>query len=288
MLRYVIVGRVGTGKTTLAAMLEKSGMNRLVTATTRKKRSDADIDHIFITKEQAAAVPEGQKLLRTTIADDEYFAYMQDVEHCQVAVVDPSGVKDIANAFPNDTVHIVHVVPKNPNDARKHALERESDKQHALDIYTRRCAGEDERFREFEAILNNPNEFIAQNARTTHTFVNDYGPDTLKQAAANLIAFARAHKNLCHILRLMVDAEAIKTDENGRILTNMTPVNHEESLTGTIPDDLLADWLMANDSDMAAVMSLFLTHDMTIMLNDDNAPDDDEEPLNTEPDPDNV
>ena len=43
-----------------------------------------------------------------------------------------------------------------------------------------------------------------------------------------------------------------------------------------------------NDSDMAAVMSLFLTHDMTIMLNDDNAPDDDEEPLNTEPDPDNV
>lgn len=288
MLRYAIVGRVGTGKTALATALENAGFSRLKTSTTRAKRSEKDIDHFFLTKEQADAIPQDQKLLQTMIGPHEYFADKANVEACSVAVVDPQGVYDIAAAFPEDSVHVVYVTAQRPNDARNHALARETDKTHALDIYTKRCADEDARFTEFESVISDEKQIIAPNCRIIHRFVNDFTEPGLLAMAASLAKYAKIHENLENLAAMMIDLGVIQSVKPGFVkLVAHTP-DSDDAITGSMSIPCFADWLLGNDTDMASFMYTVLSHDLTVVL--DN-PEDEKWPEpqtdNEEPDPGN-
>ena len=70
-MKYIIIGRTGTGKTSLLNMLEQRGLKPLITKTTRPIRGPQDTNYMFLSKADADKIPDDDKFLYTIIDDDE-------------------------------------------------------------------------------------------------------------------------------------------------------------------------------------------------------------------------
>lgn len=76
----VVMGRTCSGKDTFANCLEQAGLRRLITSTTRPCRGPGDNKYRFLSREQAAKIPENTKFLKTIINQNEYFAVRDEID----------------------------------------------------------------------------------------------------------------------------------------------------------------------------------------------------------------
>lgn len=91
MIRFIIVGASGSGKTTIAKMLQKGlGLKRCVTHTTRPRRhGEKKSAYHFVTEEEFKKIP----MLESEKFGNEYYgSTKEEVEKADFIVLEPKGV----------------------------------------------------------------------------------------------------------------------------------------------------------------------------------------------------
>lgn len=116
-LKWLIVGRTASGKDTLARLCEANGMTLLRSYTTRPRRNAADDGHTFVTDDEAAAIPEDERVAETHIAGHDYFMTRQQVRDSDVIIIDPEGLDELLRAMPETQFAAILVVA--PDDVRR-------------------------------------------------------------------------------------------------------------------------------------------------------------------------
>ena len=123
--KFIIVGKSSVGKDYIANNFMDFGKIRLTTYTTRPPRYKEDKTHYFIrTQAEYDAIPLNERMLKTNILGAEYFARKSDIADSDVLILDPKGVEEIVEAFPNTVFHIIYVTA-DPTDRINAALIRQ-------------------------------------------------------------------------------------------------------------------------------------------------------------------
>ena len=151
-MKILIIGRSGSGKSTLANYLtEKYGLKQLESYATRPMRVKNEKGHRFITPEEAKNFTD--RVAETVINGYEYFATRQQVDECDVYVIDPKGLVELCKRMPDTKFYVVYL--RTLNDSRmRAAINRADDPEKEEEIFKKRNASEDDQFFEFERFLD--------------------------------------------------------------------------------------------------------------------------------------
>lgn len=89
---YLILGCSGSGKTTIVEALEQTrGLTSIQSYTTRPKRTDNEKGHIFVSDKEFDKLTD--IVAFTVFCNNRYGATAEQVEHNDLYIIDPSGVK---------------------------------------------------------------------------------------------------------------------------------------------------------------------------------------------------
>ena len=181
--KVLIVGRSATGKDTLARRLEKEyDLRQLKSYTTRPKRYPGEDTHIFITENEAETLKD--RVAETIINGHTYFATREQVEECDVYVIDPRGMMELVRNMP-ETDFMLYYIYADPKAAMKAAAGRGDDREREEAIYLKRNADEDAEFTAFELDLMIGKKF-ADNVIFTKVLKNDYTESWIESASYNI------------------------------------------------------------------------------------------------------
>jgi guanylate kinase len=149
--KIMIIGRSGCGKDTLAYCLTKNhGLKQLISTTTRPPRYTGETAHVFVSEEQANTMTE--RVAETVINGYQYFATKQQLDECDIYVIDPKGLRDVCERAPETDLCVVYVRASTAV-RRKRAIDRAEDKEEAKKVFAKRHADEDKMFSEFETLV---------------------------------------------------------------------------------------------------------------------------------------
>ena len=103
---YLIVAQSGTGKTTLADMLEeKCGLKQVASYSTRKPRYEGEKGHTFISEEEFDALED--VVAFTVYNNHKYCATAKQLDEVDVYVVDIPGVETLLAKYKSDRKIII-------------------------------------------------------------------------------------------------------------------------------------------------------------------------------------
>lgn len=109
----LLVGKSGSGKTTIARYLEKHyGLKMLESYTTRKPRYDGERGHEFVSHEFYRQ--PSNKVAHTYFDGNHYWATQEQCDNSDVYVIDPDGVKAFRRNYNSSRPYVVvylHVDP---------------------------------------------------------------------------------------------------------------------------------------------------------------------------------
>lgn len=268
-MKYIIIGRTGTGKTSLLNMLEQRGLKPLITKTTRPIRGPQDTNYMFLSKADADKIPDDDKFLYTIIDGDEYFTSQQDVRNADVMVLEPSGLWEVLNEFPDTSFHIISIQESNPKLRRQFAIARCNGDPVQQQKFSARVIDENDRFAEFEQHMTNYEEnktVLAPNATRLLRIVNDYAQTTLEKWADWLVAQHRLAHNLDTILQQCVDLNTVDTNDRGEF-----PVKDYHGNVKYVNREYFLDMLMNDEQAMSILMHGWLSHHIHIGIPDELA-----------------
>ncbi len=103
-----LVGESGSGKTTIAEWLEQDGFLVLPSYTTRPRRSEEERHHTFVTPEEFEEV-RPHLVAHTLFNGYEYGATREQVENCDVYVIDIPGVKSLIERVGRGSLIVVYL-----------------------------------------------------------------------------------------------------------------------------------------------------------------------------------
>ena len=213
-MKYIIVGRSGSGKSELAARLENKGLKILKTYTTRNPRNETDAKkYNFIQPNEVKHFKD--RMLQTEFFGATYFARKSDILTADAMILEPEGFYEIIKAFPNIQFALLYIQPEKSEIADARAVSRADDSETAMTDIKKRRAGEDERFSPLEQEIEQ-DTLKGQNCiYQTHT--NDYQSESLDKLAANMVGALRKHNNFVKILEQLVALGALKTEDGRKI-----------------------------------------------------------------------
>lgn len=215
-MKYVIVGRTATGKSHLLHMLENAGLTVLRSYTTRPQRSEKDDGYTFVSKEEAAAIPDDKKCLCMSLNGNDYFVIKDDIMEADAMILDPTGLKQLADLIPDTSLHIIHVTPAESIDLLELAKQRADDPAAAELEYTSRTKAEDDLFTKFETCLADP-DYPAENCRVVHDYVNDFTDESGLTAVEELVQYKNVHDNMSAVIRHDIMLGKVVSDRQGKI-----------------------------------------------------------------------
>ena len=98
---YLFVGKSASGKTTVANFLEKKhGFKQVNSYTTRPPRYDGEIGHIFVNDTEFDNL--GEMVAYTEYNGFRYGTTAEQLDQCQIYVVDVPGVKTLLERYKTD------------------------------------------------------------------------------------------------------------------------------------------------------------------------------------------
>lgn len=264
-MKYIIVGRSGSGKSELAARLENKGLKILKTYTTRNPRNETDAKkYNFIQPNEVKHFKD--RMLQTEFFGATYFARKSDILTADAMILEPEGFYEIIKAFPNIQFALLYIQPEKSEIADARAVSRADDPEAAMADIKKRRAGEDERFSPLEQKIEQ-DTLKGQNCiYQTHT--NDYQSESLDKLAANMVGALRKHNNFVKILEQLVALGALKT-EDGRKIQIMDEA--DEPILVSL--DLFAQIFINDDESFGYIMRSWLTHDISFKIPSELAPD---------------
>lgn len=186
-MKIIIVGRSGSGKDTLARILQELfGYLQLLSYTTRPRRTPTEATHEFRTKEEAALLTD--RVAETVINGYEYFATRQQFEECDIYLIDPNGLDSLCKNAPDIPLYVVYVEASQDTRLRR-AKGRAADPDEAEKIFYSRQADEDAQFSAFEELLKDKRAFqkVYPSARVLRILANDNDDISNVQAFAQML-----------------------------------------------------------------------------------------------------
>lgn len=252
-MMLLIVGRSGTGKDALARELAKYGLTQLKSHTTRAKRSEDEDTHVFITEEDAAAIPV--KIAKTERNGHEYFATPEQVAKSDVYIVDPNGVFDMAEQCPNEVFRVAYI-RADRLERRIHAVNRAEKPIQEEKIFEQREEDENSTFKEFEDIIQDGVSALPPNVTALYNIENDYEPATMADAAEFLINEKRLHENMLKVIDILIKHDFIEADaENPDMLKD---VIERDGNTVSVTKKHYAEVLLSSQDAFDSVMRQYL------------------------------
>lgn len=106
--KVCLVGKSGSGKTTICEKLRSKGYQPLDSYTTRPKRTDDEIGHVFVDQEGFDAIRH-DLVAYTKFDEYEYGATRNQFEECDIYVLDPKGVEELVEKVGRDRLYIVYL-----------------------------------------------------------------------------------------------------------------------------------------------------------------------------------
>jgi guanylate kinase len=98
---FLFVGQSASGKTTVANMLSKKyGLKQVESYTTRKPRFDGETGHIFISEDEFNNL--GELAAYTYYNNNHYGTTLEQLNECDIYVVDVPGVETLLKKLKND------------------------------------------------------------------------------------------------------------------------------------------------------------------------------------------
>lgn len=101
----LLLGPSGSGKTTVQKELELLGCKPLDSYTSRLPRYEGEEGHIFVSREEILEMPE--KVAFTDFGGNLYCATKQQVDDCDVYVIDVGGVKMLKKNYKGERSFLV-------------------------------------------------------------------------------------------------------------------------------------------------------------------------------------
>ena len=149
----LIVGRSGTGKSTLEKLLcDNYNAKTIRSYTTRPKRNDSEDNHIFISPSEVEKYPN--KIATTTINNNFYFATKEQLDESQIYVIDPNGLYKLTTNFPNLSFNLIYL-KLDKNKYHAYLKKRRSESNETKELQEQRLASENKQFDSFENRLAN-------------------------------------------------------------------------------------------------------------------------------------
>lgn len=141
-----VLGRTGSGKDTVVNLIcEKYNLKQLVSYTTRPKRINEGNTHVFIRDEEFLSYKEDIAAY-TEINGYKYFSTNQQINECDVYILDPNGIKFLRESRPD--VKFISIYIDLPYEVRKdRAIGNRHDN---LEIFESRNKDESKQFDDFE------------------------------------------------------------------------------------------------------------------------------------------
>lgn len=258
-MKYLIIGRTGRGKDTIAKALESRGLVQLKSYTTREPRYEGEDTHIFITKEEASKYSD--KVARTEINGVEYFATRKQLEESDIYVIDPRGFYELTKNCPDVSFRIIYM-STNDETARQRAMARGDDPEKEGRIFDSRSADEDEQFSDFEAKLEARKEPLAPNALVSHWFTNeDDNPEALDNFASYLYGLFIEFKNVRHIVERGVELGFLHQSRIGYVDT-MRYDENGETVKAEEPFDIFTDIVLSDPDGFERCMHAYLSSEI--------------------------
>lgn len=103
---YLFVGRSASGKTTVANILESVGKySQLQSYTTRPRRTDDEVGHIFISEEEFDKLEN--IIGYTEYNDHRYCSTIEQIDESSIYIIDTRGVETLLERYQNDRPIVV-------------------------------------------------------------------------------------------------------------------------------------------------------------------------------------
>lgn len=149
----LIIGRSGTGKSTLEEKLCRDyNLKSIKSYSTRPKRSPNEDSHIFIKPSDVDNYPN--KIATTTINGNFYFATKEQLDESQLYVIDPIGLYELSNNFPDLTFNLIYLkLPKYKH--QQYLKNRRKNSNETPELQAQRLKSENQQFDEFEEKIKN-------------------------------------------------------------------------------------------------------------------------------------
>ena len=123
MLKYLLLGRIGSGREHFQKMLEEKGFKIAKSYTNRKKRDENDTSHYFETDN----ISDENRLFETNHNGNVYFYTAEEIENAEIIPIDPENVKNICKFYSEYAFRFICIMASN-EDRIKHAVSDADDK----------------------------------------------------------------------------------------------------------------------------------------------------------------
>lgn len=266
-MKYLIIGRTGSGKTYFANLLENFGLKPVVSRATRKRRDGEDkCDYIWLTK--AEADEQQDRVAQTKINGHQYFTLADDLKGKDLYIIDPNGMYDLLKHTPDIDYHIIYIKAK-CKDRKKHAVSRVKNHAEAEKEFVKRDQSEDEQFTKFEKLINNMDKNIydelPENIEAVHIIDNDFTPKSHLQDWADRI------ENDFHLInrlsKLVVkagDLNILRKMPDNRYQAKMKDTKNKQETIRNLTADSYAENLLRNAQSFVSFMVSLLLADQEI------------------------
>ena len=141
-----LMGKTASGKDTLANKLcERAGLRKVISYTTRPRRTNEGDTHIFISDDEYQALENsGQIATFTQIGQYKYCCTVDQLYESDVYVIDPIGVQNLRK-LDLSNIRLVTIYVNTPDEIRKdRALNKRGDDRL---VFMKRDVAEREQFR---------------------------------------------------------------------------------------------------------------------------------------------
>lgn len=105
---FGIVGESSSGKDSIANELEQQGYKVLKSYATRPRRLNESDTHIFISKEEVKQYKDDM-VAYTKIGEYEYFSTQQQLQECDIYIIDPRGIDYLKEKITNIRIVTIYI-----------------------------------------------------------------------------------------------------------------------------------------------------------------------------------
>lgn len=263
-MKFVIIGRTATGKTMLAKGLAQNGLTLLKTRTTRPRRGPDDDGYVFLTAQEAAAIPQDEKLLFNAIGPHEYFTTLEDLKAADICILDPTGYRDLLSILPEESVHLIHTTCADMNAQKAAALARAADPVAEEAVFNQRQMDENDLFSKFEQDLASKTTF-GQNTLILHRMENDFKPETMLDAIGFYLGYWKLFRNMSVICRNCLKLGIIKSvnADGGHVdVTYKGDGSGAPFRTETVPLEVFVDITLSSPENFTSLVQTYLCQDV--------------------------
>lgn len=250
-MKILLTGKSATGKDTIADSLYKfHGYRRAKSYTTRPKRTPDETGHHFVDSVDGYEPVAGVK-----IQGYDYFLTKEEIENSNVIIVEPTGIKAVCEAVPDEAFYLVYITADDEKRMERFVCR---DPEHGEEIFHERNKDDNERFAELEQFIDDDNEKInTANLAAVTTLKNFYDDASLFVIVQNICTIFTRHENLKSVIRELVGHNAIICDDNGNMLVQDT----EGANTVTeVPEDVFTAICLASETNRFDIFDLWLSY----------------------------